>query len=188
MQSNLNNKFYTLFNLNLKYKMVLNGQALRNAIQDLKFKQNQYQSLLPGFISFKMYMQPNKYAEQPEFYTFKQPLIKRLRSRIQIRVRRFQREMENHKFGVNQQLPIKEISNKYSFNLMLYYQDRLSRNVLKLILSNVYKDGELKSTYLSKVKKQHQEQLLLKDYYEDKKLKNFIKYSQPYLSDDSDSD
>jgi len=188
MQANYKNKFSTLFNMNLKYKMVLKGIALRNAIQDLEYKQNQYQSLMPGFVSLKMYMQPNKYAEQPENYTFKQPLIKRLRSKVQIRVRRFQREMENHKFGMNQQLPIKEICNKYSFNLMLYYQDRVSRNVLKLILSNIYKDGELKSTYLDKVKKQREEQLLLKDYYEDKKLRNFIKYSQPYLSDDSDSE
>lgn len=188
MQQKHSNKFFKLFNLNLKYKMVLKGQALNNAIQDLRFRQNQYQSLMPGFVSLKMYMQPNKYAEQPEFYTFKQPLIKSLRTRVYIRVRRFQREMENHKFGFNQQLPIKEIPNKYSFNLMLYYQDRLSRNLLKLILNNIYKDGELKSTYLEKIKKQQAEQLLLKDYYEDKKLKNFIKYSQPYLSDDSDSE
>jgi len=187
MQSK-NNKFVSLFNLNLKYKMVLKGLALRNAIQDLKFKQNQYQSLMPGFVSIKMYMQPSKYSEQPEFYTFKQPLIKKLRSRVQIRVRRFQREMESYNFGMNQQLPVKEVSNKYSFNLLLYYQDRVSRNILNLILSNIYKEGELKSTYLNKIKKQQEEQLLLKDYYEDKKLRNFIKYSQPYLSDDSDSE
>jgi len=172
-----------------KYQLIFEGIARKNMMQDIEFKQNNYQSLMPNFLSFKKYMTPNKYNEEPNNYTFKTYFIKQLRPRFQIRVKRFFNEMENHNFAYGQLSKITEIKNVYMANLLIHYKDTISRNLIPIILNNVYKNGMLRTTYLNKEAKKRQEQLLIKSYYEDVKLNNFIKYSNPYeIQSDSDDE
>lgn len=187
MNTNLVNKHNLMYTRRAKYQLILKGLARKNMMQDIEYKQNDFESLMPNFISFKKYMTPNKYNEEPNNYTFNSLFIKQLRPKFQIRIKRFFKEMENHKFAYKQLSKIKEVKNVYMANLLIHYKDTISRNLIPVILNNIYKDGLLRTNYLNKEAKKRQEQILIKSYYEEVKLNNFIKYSNPYESQ-SDSD
>lgn len=186
---NLNNIRNKIYNRRAKYQLILKGLANKNMMQDINYKQNNFESLMPNFLSFKKYIMPNKYNEEPNNYTFKSEFIKQLRPRFQIRVKRFYREMENHKFAYRQLSKITEVKNQYMANLLIHYKDTISRNLIPVILNNIYKNGMMRTTYLKEEARKRQQEVTIKSYYEDVKMHNFIKYSNPYgIESDSDDE
>lgn len=62
---NLNNIRNKIYNRRAKYQLILKGLASKNMMQDINYKQNNFESLMPNFLSFKKYIMPNKYNEEP---------------------------------------------------------------------------------------------------------------------------